>query len=85
MSNPKRAALYLRVNTNEQTDENERKELRAAASRPRVGDRSGVSGRRHQRRKGREDRPGFDALLKAATQRWKRFDVVMAWSAERRP
>ena len=27
--------------------------------------------------------PGFDALLKAAAQRRKRFDVVMAWSVDR--
>ena len=33
MSNPKRTALYLRVSTNEQTVENQRKELHAAASR----------------------------------------------------
>jgi DNA invertase Pin-like site-specific DNA recombinase len=30
MSNPKRAALYLRVSTNEQTVENQRKELLTA-------------------------------------------------------
>jgi DNA invertase Pin-like site-specific DNA recombinase len=39
---------------------------------------AGISGA-----KGREDRPGFDALLKAAAQRRKRFDVVMAWSVDR--
>jgi DNA invertase Pin-like site-specific DNA recombinase len=39
---------------------------------------AGISGA-----KGREDRPGFDALLKAAAQRRKQFDGVMAWSVDR--
>jgi DNA invertase Pin-like site-specific DNA recombinase len=83
MSNPKRAALYLRVSANEQTVENQRKELHAAASRRgweivAEFEDAGISGA-----KGREDRPGFDALLKAAAQRRKRFDVVMAWSVDR--
>jgi DNA invertase Pin-like site-specific DNA recombinase len=83
MSNPKRAALYLRVSTNEQTVENQRKELHAVASRRgweivAEFEDAGISGA-----KGREDRPGFDALLRAAAQRRKRFDVVMAWSVDR--
>jgi hypothetical protein len=62
------------VSTDEQTVENQCKELHAAASRrgweivAEFQD-AGISGA-----KGREDRPGFDALLRAAAQRRKRFE-----------
>ena len=40
---------------------------------------SPVSGATHS--KGRDQRPGFDAMHKDAARR--RFDVVMAWSVDR--
>ena len=77
----RRAALYLRVSTDEQTTENQQRELTEAASRagweiPAVYRDEGISGA-----KGRDKRPGLDAMLKDATRR--KFDVVMAWSVDR--
>lgn len=78
---PRRAALYLRVSTDEQTVENQRRELTAAAEHhgwqvmaEHVD--AGLSGA-----KGRDKRPGLDTLLKDATR--SRFDVIMAWSVDR--
>lgn len=78
---PKRAAIYARVSTDQQTTENQLIELRAVAQRTGwevVGEYvdRGVSGA-----KGREQRPQFDAMLKAATRR--EFDVIAAWSVDR--
>ncbi|MGE0388407.1 MAG: recombinase family protein [Gammaproteobacteria bacterium] len=77
----KRAALYARVSTDGQTTDNQLRELQAVAERAGwtiVGKYidNGVSGA-----KGREKRPQFDAILKAAVRR--EFDVVMAWSVDR--
>ena len=70
----KRAALYLRVSTDDQTTENQRLELRAVVERAgwrifEVCEDAGISGA-----KGRDQRPAFDQMLKAVAQR--RFDVV---------
>lgn len=77
----KRAALYLRVSTDKQTTRNQRRELEAAAERhgwtiAAVYEDAGISGA-----KGRQDRPGLDAMLKAVARR--EFDMVMAWSVDR--
>jgi len=77
----KRAALYLRVSTGEQTTENQRIELLAAAKRSGwevvdIYEDAGVSGA-----KGRDKRPEFDRLLKSAVRR--EFDVIMTWSVDR--
>jgi DNA invertase Pin-like site-specific DNA recombinase len=77
----KYAALYLRVSTDEQTTENQARELTEAASRAgweivATYRDEGISGA-----KGRDKRPGLDAMLKDATRR--KFDVVMAWSVDR--
>ncbi|MCP4097749.1 MAG: recombinase family protein [Planctomycetaceae bacterium] len=77
----KRAALYLRVSTDQQTTNNQERELRETASRigweiVEVYRDEGVSGA-----KGRDKRPAYDALCKDAARR--RFDVVMAWSVDR--
>jgi DNA invertase Pin-like site-specific DNA recombinase len=77
----KRAVLYLRVSTLDQTTANQERELRQAAERAgwqvtRVYKDHGISGA-----KGRDKRPAFDALHKAAARR--DFDVVMAWSVDR--
>ena len=79
--NGKRVGLYLRVSTGEQTVENQREALTTACAHrgwkivAEFVD-NGVSGA-----KGRDKRPGFDRLLKAATQR--KIDVVAAWSVDR--
>jgi DNA invertase Pin-like site-specific DNA recombinase len=77
----KRAVLYLRVSTLDQTTANQERELRQAAERAgwqviKVYKDHGISGA-----KGREKRPAFDALHRAATRR--EFDVVMAWNVDR--
>jgi DNA invertase Pin-like site-specific DNA recombinase len=77
----KRVGLYLRVSTGDQTVENQRQALRAAAEHrgwtvvEEFVD-AGISGA-----KGREKRPGFDRLLKAVTRR--KVDIVAAWSVDR--
>jgi len=77
----KRVALYLRVSTGEQTTENQRRELLAAAGRHgwdviQVFEDAGFSGA-----KGRDQRPGLDRLLKAVAR--KEIDIVAAWSVDR--
>lgn len=77
----KRAALYLRVSTRDQTLDNQRLELQRVAlargwSIDVVYADDGVSGA-----KGRDKRPGFDQLLKDSVR--ARFDVVMAWDVSR--
>ena len=77
----KRAALYLRVSTGEQTVENQRQALEAACEQRgwQIVDTyadEGISGS-----KGRDKRPGFDAMLKDATR--GQFDVLLAWSVDR--
>ena len=77
-----RAVLYLRVSTaNGQTTDNQRLELEAVAGRNtwqvvEIYEDAGISGA-----KGREKRPAFDRMLKAAVRR--EFDVIMAWSVDR--
>lgn len=77
----KRAAIYARVSTDCQTTENQLQELQRVAERMRwqvagVFVDEGISGS-----KGREKRPEFDRLCKAAIRR--EFDVVMSWSVDR--
>jgi DNA invertase Pin-like site-specific DNA recombinase len=77
----KRAVLYLRVSTVDQTTANQERELRAVAERAgwevvKVYKDHGISGT-----KGRDKRPAFDVLQKDAARR--QFDVVMAWSVDR--
>ena len=74
----KRAVLYLRVSTLDQTTANQERQLREIAAHmgcdiTKVYKDHGISGA-----KGRDKRPAFDALCRAATRR--EFDVVMAWS-----
>ena len=74
----KRVAFYLRVSTDDQSLENQRRELHAVAARngwevvAEYAD-NGVSGA-----KGRDARPGFDGLCKAVAR--KEMDVVACWS-----
>ena len=77
----KRIALYTRVSTDQQTTENQRRELIALAER--MGWEivaefcdEGISGA-----KGRDQRPGFDALMKAIARR--EIDLVASWAVDR--
>lgn len=77
----KTAAMYIRVSTDQQTTDNQRLELEKVAAKSgwtitHVFEDNGISGS-----KGRDKRPGLDAMLKAATKR--QFDVVMTWSVDR--
>ncbi|WP_174502157.1 recombinase family protein [Acidiphilium sp. C61] len=76
----KRAALYVRVSTSDrgQTIENQLTPLRDTGARlgwniVAVHADEGISGA-----KGRQKRPGLDALMKGVTRR--EYDVVAAWS-----
>ncbi|RWO87964.1 MAG: recombinase family protein [Mesorhizobium sp.] len=78
-ANAMRAALYLRVSTDQQTTDRQERELREVAGRTgweivQVYRDHGVSGASPKR-------AAFDALCKDAARR--RFDVVMAWSVDR--
>jgi len=81
MAKIKRVAIYLRVSTDGQSVENQRRELMAAAKHhgwdvvEEFSD-AGISGA-----KGRDKRPAFDRLLKAATRR--DIDMIAAWSVDR--
>src|SRR6266478_2219611 len=77
----KRVAIYLRVSTDKQDTDNQRRELEAVAARSgwdvvKVYEDAGISGA-----KGRDKRPGLDAMLKAVNA--KEFDMVAAWSVDR--
>jgi DNA invertase Pin-like site-specific DNA recombinase len=77
----KRAVLYLRVSTVDQTTANQERELREVAARAgweivKVYKDHGISGA-----KGRDKRPAYNAMLRDAFRR--QFDVVMAWSVDR--
>jgi DNA invertase Pin-like site-specific DNA recombinase len=68
-------------NTGSQSVENQRRELQEVADRSgwevvAIYQDEGVSGM-----KGRDRRPQFDAMLKAATRR--KFDMIAAWSLDR--
>lgn len=77
----KRVALYLRVSTSGQTVEYQRLELQAVAVRhgwevAEMFEDAGISGA-----KGRDKRPGLDAMMKAVVRR--EVDLVAAWSVDR--
>jgi len=74
---PKRAALYLRVSTGEQTTDNQRLALEAACEQrgwqvvTTYAD-PGISGA-----KGRDERPEFDRMLKEAARAVQRGDGLV--------
>jgi len=81
MAKSKRAALYVQVSTDHQSVENQVRELKQVAERRgwtviEVYRDAGISGS-----KGRDKRPGLDAMLKDANRR--KFDIVMAWAIDR--
>jgi DNA invertase Pin-like site-specific DNA recombinase len=76
-----RTALYVRVSTDDQTVQNQIRELKLVGKR--LGwtvtgtyTDQGISGS-----KGRDQRPAFDQLLKGVARR--EFDLVAAWSVDR--
>src|SRR6201984_2807696 len=77
----KRVGIYLRVSTDGQTTENQRRELEAVAARSGwevvgIYEDAGISGSN-----GREKRPGLDRLLKDATAR--KIKKISAWCVDR--
>jgi DNA invertase Pin-like site-specific DNA recombinase len=77
----KRVALYLRVSQDTQVTENQRRELLAVAERNgweivAEYEDQGISGA-----KGRDQRPAYDALLKAVARR--EIDLVASWAVDR--
>jgi DNA invertase Pin-like site-specific DNA recombinase len=77
----KRVALYVRASTDQQSVDNQLAELRRAIElegwqEVALYKDEGTSGA-----KGRDQRPGLDAMLRDAEER--RFDVVMAWALDR--
>ncbi len=77
----KKVGIYARVSTDQQTTENQLRELREVANRngwviTKEYVDHGISGA-----KGSDKRPAFDALLKDAVR--KEFDVIAAWSVDR--
>jgi DNA invertase Pin-like site-specific DNA recombinase len=78
---PKRVAIYCRVSTDGQTVENQLQTLQESANRHEwnivaVHKDEGISGA-----KGRDKRPGLDALMKGVAR--KEFDLVAVWSVDR--
>ena len=76
-----RCVIYTRVSTNNQTIDNQLNVLREIAKLKgyeivREYTDEGVSGA-----KGREERKGFDELIKDATR--KKFDIILCWSVDR--
>ena len=77
----KRIAIYTRVSQDTQTTENQRRELLAVAERngwhivAEFSD-NGISGA-----KGRDQRPGLDALMKMVARR--EVDMVASWAVDR--
>ena len=76
-----KAVIYSRVSTNDQTVDNQRKVLREVAERKglevvrEISD-EGISGA-----KGRDERKGFDELIKGAVR--KEFDIILVWDVSR--
>ena len=78
---PRRVALYLRVSTDGQSTDLQRRDLMQACQYrdwevTQVYEDAGVSGA-----KGREGRPAFDRLCQDAIRR--RFDIIAVWSVDR--
>ena len=76
-----RCVIYTRVSTNNQTIDNQLNVLREIAKLKgyeivREYKDEGISGA-----KGREERKGFDELIKDATR--KKFDIILCWSVDR--
>ena len=81
LTNMKQVGIYLRVSTNVQTTENQKRELQAVAKRSGwrvvgVYEDNGIRGA-----KSRDERPGLDRMMKDATAR--KINMIAAWSVDR--
>ena len=81
----KRVAIYLRVSTSKQETCNQRRELEAVAARSgwqivKVYEDAGISGA-----KGRNQRPGLDAMMKAVNQKSSTWWPQVGGPAEAEP
>ena len=81
----KRVAIYLRVSTSKQDTDNQRRELEAVAKRSgwevvKVYQNAGISGA-----KGRDQRPGLDALEGGESSNGRVVVCGSAWSIAHRP
>jgi len=79
----KRVAIYLRVSTSKQDTDNQRRELEAVAERSgwkvvKVYEDAGISGA-----KGRDQRPGLDAMMKAVNAKGVRHGGVLVGRSAR--
>lgn len=81
MAKAVRAAIYLRVSTGEQTVENQRRGLEAAAAARGWVVAAVYADEDMSGAKGRDARPQLDLMLKDAVRPW--FDVAMVWTVDR--
>ena len=79
MSN--RCAIYSRCSTSDQTVENQTRELKQIAERKGLIVVSQFSDEAISGAKGRDQRKGFDQLIKGAVR--KDFDLILVWSVDR--
>ena len=79
MSN--RCAIYSRCSTSDQTVENQIRELKEIAERKGLIVVSQFSDEAISGSKGRDQRKGFDHLIKGAVR--KDFDLILVWSVDR--
>ena len=79
MSN--RCAIYSRCSTSDQTVENQIRELKEIAERKGLIVVSQYSDEAISGSKGRDQRKGFDRLIKGAVR--KDFDLILVWSVDR--
>ena len=76
-----RCAIYSRCSTSDQTVENQIRELKEIAERKGLIVVSQFSDEAISGSKGRDQRPGFDNLIKGAVK--KDFDTILVWSVDR--
>jgi len=77
MTRPKRVAIYVRVSTDKQHTDTQLQDLsRAGHAVVKVYEDQDIGGA-----KGRDQRPQFDTLLKAAVRR--DFNMIAVWSSDR--
>jgi DNA invertase Pin-like site-specific DNA recombinase len=81
MAKVRRVGIYVRVSTDNQTTATQKRELQTWAERAghtvvQLFEDQGISGT-----KGRDERPAFDALLKAAVRH--DIDMIAVWSSDR--
>jgi len=76
-----RAVIYSRVSTNDQTVENQLKVLREIAEKKGLEIVKEISDEGISGAKGRDERAGFDELIKGSIQ--KEWDTILVWDVSR--